>query len=50
MAKKNGVQVTRIENGKKVTYTVPVQLIGEGDRPNFPIAAGDVVFVPERWY
>jgi polysaccharide export outer membrane protein len=50
MAKKNGVQVTRIDNGKKVTYTVPVQLIGEGTRPNFPIAAGDVVFVPERWY
>jgi protein involved in polysaccharide export with SLBB domain len=50
MAKKNGVQVTRIVSGKKVTYTVPVQLIGEGDRPNFPIAAGDVVFVPERWY
>lgn len=50
MAKKNGVQVTRIVDGKKVTYTVPVQLIGEGDRPNFPVAAGDVVFVPERWY
>jgi len=50
MAKKNGVQVTRIENGKKVTYTVPVEAVGQGDRPNFPIHAGDVIFVPERWY
>ena len=50
MAKKNEVQVTRIEKGRKVTYSVPVQAIGEGDRPNFSLNAGDVVFVPERWY
>jgi polysaccharide export outer membrane protein len=50
MAKKNEVQVTRIESGRKITYSVPVQAIGEGDRPNFLLNAGDVVFVPERWY
>lgn len=50
MAKKNEVQVTRIESGRKVTYSVPVQAIGEGDRPNFRLEAGDVIFVPERWY
>jgi polysaccharide biosynthesis/export protein VpsN len=50
MAKKNGVQVTRVVSGKKVTYTVPVQAVGQGDRPNFPIHAGDLIFVPERWY
>jgi polysaccharide export outer membrane protein len=50
MAKKNEVQVTRVEKGHKVTYSVPVQAIGEGDRPNFEINAGDVIFVPERWY
>ncbi|HTJ45204.1 MAG TPA: polysaccharide biosynthesis/export family protein [Kofleriaceae bacterium] len=50
MAKKNEVQVTRVEKGRKVTYTVPVQAIGEGDRPNFSLQAGDVIFVPERWY
>jgi polysaccharide export outer membrane protein len=50
MAKKNDVQVTRVENGRKVTYSVPVQAIGEGDRPNFRLNAGDVIFVPERWY
>jgi polysaccharide export outer membrane protein len=48
MARKNMVQVTRMVDGKKVTYTVPVELIGEGRRPNFIMAAGDVVFVPER--
>ena len=48
MARKNLVQVTRIENGKKKTYTLPVESIGEGSRPNFMMAAGDVVFVPER--
>lgn len=48
MARKNMVQVTRMEKGKKVSYTIPVESIGEGDRPNFPMAAGDVVFVPER--
>jgi len=50
MAKKNEVQVTRIDSGRKVTYSVPVQAIGEGDRPNFTLKAGDVIFVPERWY
>lgn len=50
MARKNAVQVTRTVEGKKVTYTVPVELIGEGRRPNFPMAAGDVVFVPERLF
>ncbi len=50
MAKKNEVQVTRVEKGRKVTYSVPVQAIGEGDRPNFTLEAGDVIFVPERWY
>lgn len=48
MARKNMVQVTRMIDGKKTTYTVPVELIGEGRRPNFIMAAGDVVFVPER--
>jgi len=50
MARKNAVQVTRMVEGKKVTYTVPVQLIGEGRRPNFPMVAGDLVFVPERLF
>lgn len=48
LARKNLVQVTRTVSGKKETYDVPVELIGEGKRPNFPMAPGDSVFVPER--
>ena len=50
MAKKNSVQVTRIVQGKKVSFTVPVDSIGEGKRPNFPMEPGDTVFVPERLF
>lgn len=50
MAKKNGVQVTRIVGGKKMSFTVPVDAIGEGKRPNFTMEPGDTVFVPERLF
>jgi polysaccharide export outer membrane protein len=50
MAKKNSVQVTRVVQGKKVSFTVPVDSIGEGKRPNFPMEPGDTVFVPERLF
>jgi polysaccharide biosynthesis/export protein len=50
MAKKNAVQVTRIVDGKKVSFTVPVDAIGEGRRPNFAMEPGDTVFVPERLF
>jgi polysaccharide export outer membrane protein len=50
MAKKNAVQVTRIVDGKKVSFTVPVDAIGEGRRPNFSMEPGDTVFVPERLF
>ncbi|MEJ7596873.1 MAG: polysaccharide biosynthesis/export family protein [Kofleriaceae bacterium] len=48
LARKNMVQVTRVYDGKKQTYKVPVELIAEGKRPNFPMMPGDEVFVPER--
>jgi polysaccharide export outer membrane protein len=44
MARKNMVKVTRGHE----TYKIPVELIGEGKRPNFPMMPGDEVFVPER--
>lgn len=50
MARKNAVQVTRVVQGKKVSFTVPVDSIGEGKRPNFPMEPGDTVFVPERLF
>jgi protein involved in polysaccharide export with SLBB domain len=48
MARKNMVKVTRFIGGRKETYKIPVEMIGEGRRPNFPVMPGDEVFVPER--
>jgi polysaccharide export outer membrane protein len=48
LARKNMVRVTREIDGKKATYKIPVELIAEGRRPNFPMMPGDEVFVPER--
>jgi polysaccharide export outer membrane protein len=48
MARKNMVKVTRLLNGIKETYKLPVERIAEGERPNFPMLPGDEVFVPER--
>jgi polysaccharide export outer membrane protein len=48
MARKNMVRVTRMLNGAKETYKLPVEKIAEGERPNFPMLPGDEVFVPER--
>ena len=48
MARKDMVKVTRMLNGVKETYKLPVEKMAEGDRPNFPMLPGDEVFVPER--
>jgi protein involved in polysaccharide export with SLBB domain len=48
MARKNMVKVTRKVEGRKETYKIPVEMIGEGKRPNFPLMPGDEIFVPER--
>jgi protein involved in polysaccharide export with SLBB domain len=48
MARKNMVKVTRVHNGVKETYKLPVEKMAEGERPNFPMMPGDEVFVPER--
>ena len=48
LARKNMVKVTRVLDGKKETYKIPVELIAAGERPNFPMMPGDEVFVPER--
>ncbi len=48
MAKKNHVKVIRIVDGQELTYKIPVGAIQDGERPNFFVAAGDRVFVPER--
>ena len=48
LARRNMVRVTRALNGRKETYKIPVEMIAEGKRPNFPMMPGDEVFVPER--
>lgn len=48
MARKNMVKVTRELSGKKEIYKIPVEMIAEGSRPNFPLMPGDEIFVPER--
>lgn len=48
LARKNLVRVTRTVTGKKETFEIPVEMIAEGQRPNFGMAPGDEVFVPER--
>ncbi|MFT3695025.1 MAG: polysaccharide biosynthesis/export family protein [Kofleriaceae bacterium] len=48
LARKNLVRVTRTINSKKELYEIPVEMIAEGKRPNFGMAPGDEVFVPER--
>ena len=49
LARKNLVRVTRkLDDGTKLTYEIPVEMIGEGKRPNFQLMPGDEVFVPER--
>jgi polysaccharide export outer membrane protein len=48
MARKNMVKVTRLVDGVAQIYKIPVEMIAEGSRPNFPMLPGDEVFVPER--
>lgn len=48
MARKNMVKVTRLVDGQKAIYKVPVEMIADGSRPNFPVMPGDEIFVPER--
>ncbi|MEZ4364411.1 MAG: polysaccharide biosynthesis/export family protein [Kofleriaceae bacterium] len=48
MARKNLVRVTRSIDGKTVTWELPVEKIGAGNRPTFWVMPGDIVFVPER--
>ena len=50
LARKNAVTVTRVTDGDKATYTIPVESIGRGKADNFFVRPDDVVFVPKRPY
>jgi polysaccharide biosynthesis/export protein len=48
MARKNMVKVVRVVGNSRETYKLPVEMMSEGERPNFPMLPGDEVYVPER--
>ena len=48
MARQGNVRVTRRENGEARTYRVPVDDITSGTEPDFPLRAGDIVYVEQR--
>ncbi len=50
MAKENDTTVTRIVNGKKKLFHIPVKSISEGRSRNFTLRPGDIVFVPARLF
>jgi protein involved in polysaccharide export with SLBB domain len=49
-ADKNSTTVTRLVEGRKHRMRVKVRDIGEGNRQNFMLKPGDVIFVPERLF
>lgn len=48
LADKNETVVTRIVQGKRERYLIRVTEITRGQAEDFPLRAGDIVFVPER--
>ena len=46
-ARRNNVIVTRVTPSGKKRIVVPVESISEGAAPNFFLAPGDIIFVPE---
>jgi protein involved in polysaccharide export with SLBB domain len=47
-ARENDTTVTRIVNGKKKLFHIPVKSISEGRSQNFILQPGDIIFVPAR--
>jgi protein involved in polysaccharide export with SLBB domain len=47
---KNDTTITRLENGKKVTTTIPVGDIGVGKAKNVYVRPGDIISVPEKLF
>jgi polysaccharide export outer membrane protein len=48
LANRDGTIVTRRVDGEMRRYAVPLDQITVGSYENFPIQAGDIIFVPER--
>ena len=48
MARTDNTTVTRVADGQKQNFIVPVEKIGTGQEKDFVLGPGDIVFVPER--
>jgi protein involved in polysaccharide export with SLBB domain len=48
LASKDETVVTRRVNGKLERYRISVSEVSRGNQEDFPLRAGDIVFVPER--
>lgn len=50
LASRNSVVVTRRRNGELRRYEVAVDRMTRGEVDDFPVTAGDIVYVPERLF
>jgi polysaccharide export outer membrane protein len=50
LADRDGTVVTRRVGGETVRYRVPVERVTRGQAEDIEVAAGDIIFVPERLF
>lgn len=50
IASRNGTVVSRRIDGQLRRFRVPVESVAEGTSEDFPLQAGDIVYVPERFF
>ena len=50
LADRNATMVTRRVGSETVRYRVPVQRVTSGEAKDIEVAAGDIIFVPERLF
>ncbi|MEM7136830.1 MAG: polysaccharide biosynthesis/export family protein [Myxococcota bacterium] len=50
LADRDGTVVTRRVDGQTVRYRVPVERVTRGQATDIEVAAGDIIFVPERLF
>jgi polysaccharide export outer membrane protein len=50
LANRDGTVVTRHIGDETVRYRVPVERVTRGEAKDIEVAAGDIIFVPERLF
>jgi polysaccharide export outer membrane protein len=50
LADRDGTVVTRRVGSETVRYRVPVAKVAKGQAKDIEVAAGDIIFVPERLF